>query len=167
MNDRIDRTDVAPALQELYEATYRRLVGVLTLATGRRDDAEEIAQEAFTRLIARWSRVSRFDDPAAWLRTVAFRLAIDRRRRLRRTLPWTPPAPRTARDEHALDIERAIAELPLGQRQVVLLHYYCDLTVNDVARTLGLAAGTVKSRLARARNSLAQSLDSEVIHDST
>lgn len=80
------------ALQALYRETYRPLVAALRLATGHREDAEEIAQEAFTRLVSQWEGVSGFDDPAAWVRMIAFRLVVDRRRRLvriaRRWITW-------------------------------------------------------------------------------
>lgn len=56
-------------------------------------------------------------------------------------------------------------QLPVAQRQVVLLHYLYDLRVEDVARVLGVAAGTVKSRLGRARSALAEKLTEEVSYD--
>ena len=71
-----DRTadDVLPDPREVYAACYGRLVGLLTLAAGSQAEAEDVVQEAFIRLLLRWERVCRYDDPEAWVRRVAFRL---------------------------------------------------------------------------------------------
>lgn len=155
------------ALQTLYREAYRPLVAALRLATGHKDDAEEIAQESFARLVSEWDRVSEFDDPAAWVRKVAFRLVIDRRRRLlrvaRRWITW-PADPAHDHDKN-MDVRHAIVQLPTAQRQVVVLHYLYDLRIEDVASILGVEPGTVKSRLSRARTALAVTLREEVSYD--
>lgn len=159
------RVNPAPErLEAFYEEGYRPLVRVLTLACGSREDAEEVAEEAFTRLLLHWSRVSEYDDPLAWVRMVAFRLVADRRRRLQRLArKWISPFNGATVDrDGSLDVERAVAALPLTQRQVVLLHYVYDCRVEDIARTLGVRVGTVKSRLGRARSALAEMLREEV-----
>jgi RNA polymerase sigma-70 factor (ECF subfamily) len=151
-----------------YAACYPRLVGVLALAAGSRADAEEVVQDAFVRLLPRWSTVSQYDDPEAWIRKVAFRLLSTRARRFRtgvrvmarlRPVASTPgPGP------DGIAVREALAALPLTQREVVVLHYYVDLSVDAIAAELGVAVGTVKSRLSRARTSLAPLL-SEGITD--
>lgn len=155
------------ALQSIYRECYKPLVAALTLATSNRSDAEEIAQEAFTRLVSRWARVSQYDDPAAWVRMVAFRLVIDRRRRLLRVArKWiNPPGEAAADRADAVDVGRALARLPVAQRQVVVLHYVYDLRVDDIAQVLQVRPGTVKSRLGRARDALSGMLREEVVHD--
>src|SRR4051794_8014389 len=75
----LSRTD--PRVRDLYAAAYPRLVRALALVCGGKDDAEEAVQEAFVRLLTRWSTVGGYDDPEAWVRLVAFRLAVRRRRR--------------------------------------------------------------------------------------
>lgn len=153
-------------LQDLYSSTYPRLVGLLTVAAGRREDAEEIVQEAFMRLIPRWDRIVEYDDPEAWLRGVAFRLLSNRRRLARRAsmapsdLDRDTAGPDRAR---ALDLAHQVARLPLAQREVLLLHYVYDMNVDDVARSLGVRVGTVKSRLARARQSLTEALNEQEV----
>jgi RNA polymerase sigma-70 factor (ECF subfamily) len=69
------------ALQQLYAASYARLVGVVGAIGGDRSDAEEAVQEAFMRLMGHWPKVSTYDDPEAWVRRVALRLVSNRRRR--------------------------------------------------------------------------------------
>ncbi|TCC20913.1 SigE family RNA polymerase sigma factor [Kribbella speibonae] len=149
-------------LREFYGAHQPRLVGVISLLTGSRAEAEDIVQEAFVRLVPRWEKVSRYDAPEAWVRLVALRLAANRHRdgnrftQLFHRLP-AENVPDPA-DRYTGDLEQALAGLPMPTRQVVVLHYVCDLSVAQVADTLGIAEGTVKSRLSRARDALSDSL---------
>src|SRR3954469_9349091 len=80
-----DPPDSADA-RAFYAGTYRRLVSTVALAAGSRADAEEVVQEAFLRLLPRWSKISGYDDPEAWVRTVAFRLLSNRARGARRAV---------------------------------------------------------------------------------
>jgi RNA polymerase sigma-70 factor (ECF subfamily) len=153
------------AVRDLYAACYGRLVGVVSLAAGSRAEAEECVQEAFVRLLGHWPRVSRYEDPEAWLRQVAFRLLANRLRKarngVRALLRHGPPPGVPEPTADRVDVAQALASLPLGQRQVVVLHYLVGLDVAEVARVLGTAPGTVKSRLARARDALAPLLREE------
>jgi RNA polymerase sigma-70 factor (ECF subfamily) len=139
----------------LYAASYARLVGVLTVATGSRPDAEEVVQEAFARLLPRWSTVGTYDDPEAWVRAVAFRLSASRWRRARvaaRALSRIGAAPDVEPpDGSRLDAERVLAGLPRAFREVLVLHHALGLPVEQVAAELRVPVGTVKSRLSRAR----------------
>ena len=63
-----------------------------------------------------------------------------------------------------IDVHRALQQLPLGQRQVVVLHHLCEMPVDDVAKALDIPVGTVKSRLSRARDALAPLLREESFH---
>lgn len=147
-------------LADLYARTCPRLIGLLTVIGGDRADAEEIAQDAFVRLVENWPKVRRYDDPEAWLRTVAVRLLVSRGRRRQvaaRGLGLlgrrTPSA--VAAESGDVDLVRALASLPLPQRAVVVLHHVHDLPVERVAELLHVPTGTVKSRLSRARAALA------------
>jgi RNA polymerase sigma-70 factor (ECF subfamily) len=71
----------AQDLRELYAASYARLVGVVGAVCQDRDEAEEAVQEAFVRLMGSWTKVSRYDDPEAWVRKVALRQVSNRRRK--------------------------------------------------------------------------------------
>jgi RNA polymerase sigma-70 factor (ECF subfamily) len=157
---------VSSDAREFYAGCYPRLVGLLALVSGNRADAEEVAQEAFVRLIPRWATVSAYDNPEAWVRTVAFRLLSNRRRRARNGLAALSRAEQPVVEGppsgDAVDVSRALAALTPGQRQVVVLHYFVDLSVDEIAHDLGIAAGTVKSRLARARAALAPLLAEDV-----
>ncbi|WP_183097892.1 RNA polymerase sigma factor [Nocardioides pelophilus] len=152
--------DPTDEVASLYAAACPRLIGFLTVVGGSRADAEEVAQDAFVRLLQRWSTLREYDDPEMWLRTVAVRLLISRHRRhtvARLALPRLASRDTAAPDavDDRLDLASAIARLPLDQRVVVVLHHLEDRPVDEIARALRLPAGTVKSRLSRARGALA------------
>jgi RNA polymerase sigma-70 factor, ECF subfamily len=148
-----------------YAGSYRRLLGQLFAVTGDLAEAENVLQEAYARAFARWSRVGGYDLPEAWVRRVAINLAAmaDRslRRRTRALLRLGPPPVVPELSPDLIDLHDALRALPLGQRQVIVLHHLVGLSVEEVARELRLATGTVKSRLARGRAAMAGSLDHE------
>lgn len=147
-----------------YIATVRRVVLYLYAACGDRSDAQDVAQEAFARAWQHWSKVAKYDDPEAWVRTVAWRLMINRWRGLRRRLaagarmgPPVDAAGGPSPDRVA--VVGALQQLPKAQRQVVALHYLLDMPVSEIAATTGTPVGTVKVWLSRARTTLARLLD--------
>jgi RNA polymerase sigma-70 factor (ECF subfamily) len=138
-----------------YAVTYARLVGVLARVCDGREDAEEVVQEAFVRLVQRWSKVSRYDDPEAWVRQVAFRLATSRWRRRRAgaaaLLRLGPARHVSAPSVDRVAVDAVLAPLTPAHRAVLVLHHAVGLSVDEIAAELGVAPGTVKSRLSRAR----------------
>jgi RNA polymerase sigma-70 factor (ECF subfamily) len=147
---------------ELYASNYGRLVVQVFAVTGNLADAEDAVQEAFARASVRWRRIGGYDSPEAWVRRVALNLAVSGRRRARRLrevlsrVPAPPPFPPLPAD--SLGLVEALKALPLPFRQVLVLHYLADLPVERVAGELGIAVGTAKSRLSRAREALARQL---------
>ena len=151
-------------IQELYAASYRRLLAQLIGVTGSVAEAEDVVQQAFVRGLDHPARLLGADSPEAWLRTVAVDLARSRWRRARRLVR---PAPRLLDEAPEADIEgslvllQALRRLPAGQREVIALHHLADLTVEQVADTLDLPTGTVKTRLSRGRAALSRLLVTE------
>jgi RNA polymerase sigma-70 factor (ECF subfamily) len=119
-------------------------------------------QEAYARAFVRWSRVRDYDLPEAWVRRVALNLAAmnakSLRRRSRALLRLGSPPHVPELSPEVIDLYDALRTLPLGQRQVIVLHHLAGLPVEEVARELRLAPGTVKSRLARGRAAIASAL---------
>jgi RNA polymerase sigma-70 factor, ECF subfamily len=150
------------SFEEFYTGTVGRLLGQLFVVTGDLHEAEEIVQEAITRAAARWARLRDYDVPEAWVRRVAMNLAADRVRSLRRhnrAMRRLGPAGEVLPvSVEALALAGALGTLPVRQRQVLVLHYLVDLPVGEVARTLDLPDGTVKSLLSRGRQALAAKL---------
>ena len=145
-----------------YAGAFSRLVGQLLLVTGELHEAEDVVQEAFARASVRWARLRHYDVPEAWVRRVAMNLAADRSRRARRQLAAlvrlgpAPPVPPVQLEELAL--LEALRALPISHRQVIVLHHLLGMPVEEVAATLTIPTGTVKTRLARGRRALAAQL---------
>lgn len=163
---RVTGMAMAPAdfVEEVYDASYPRLVVQLLALCGDQAEAEDLVQEAFVKAIGHRASFERLDNPEAWLRTVAVNLLRSRWRRavvLKRLLPKVPGSQRTldlTPDRVAL--VSALAKLDLPLREVVTLHHISDLPVAEVARTLGIPEGTVKTRLVAGRKELA-----DLLHD--
>lgn len=154
-------TDGDAAFEEFYRTHYRSLVRVLFPIVVDRHGAEEVAQEAFLRAYREWSKISRYDDPAGWLHRVAVRVAVSRWRRLRSAAAALarhgPPPPATADvgDDVSLTVLTALRQLPLSQRQVLVMHHLLGFPVALIADELRVPIGTVKARLSRGRTALA------------
>jgi len=152
--------------EEFYAANYGRVAAMVTALLGHRGEADDIAQEAFTRALAHWPRLSGYELPEAWVRQVAMRLAIDSGRRLRRalrTMPLLRAAAHTAEPEPGdalpfTPLGRALSRLPIREREVLVLYYVADLTVPQIAADRGIPPGTVKARLAAGRRRLERDL---------
>lgn len=149
----------APSFDAFYAAAAPDLVRSLYAMTGDLTIAQDCVQEAAARAWQRWDAIGGYDDPAAWVRTVAWRLAVSRLRRvkvgiglLRRQGP-PPDVPDSSPDRVAL--VAALRQLPEAQRRAVVLHHLCDLSVEQVATETGAPVGTVKARLSRGRTALA------------
>jgi RNA polymerase sigma-70 factor (ECF subfamily) len=139
----------------LYTAEFPRLAGYLTALTGNGEIGREAAQEAFTRLFARWRAVR---EPRAFAYVVGTNLCRQhwkqsgRERSAVQALGAALPAGRPAYDPWLRDL---VQRLPVRLREVVLLHYYADLPVAEVAAAIHRPVGTVKRRLHEARALLA------------
>lgn len=140
-------------------ASIRRAVG---LVVNDRELARECVDEAMTRAHGRWHQVSAMDRPAGWVYRVAINEARSRDRRLGLERDRRPPGPLAAVPgaDAVADpaIAAAIARLPLDQRSVVVLRFYLEWSTEEVAEAIGVAPGTVKSRLHRALRRLESSL---------
>ncbi len=150
------------AIRDLYLAQYGQLAGWAAHLVGDRELAHDFATEAFTRLLSRWQTVS---DPRPWLyMTVAnqvkdhWRKSERERRALAKVATIAEPESQAAYDPAIRDL---VQRLPERLRSVVLLHYYADLPVRDVAAALGKAEGSVKRSLYDARQQLLAALDGD------
>ncbi len=147
------------AFDEFYAGSYRRLVGRVYAMCGDLAEAQDCVQEAFIRAWDKRRSLDADQSPEAWVRTVAFRLAVSRWRRARKALlppdrafaSSTVPEPSVSR----VALVRALQQVPPDQRRAIVLHHLCDLSVADIALETGVPAGTVKARLSRGRAALA------------
>lgn len=138
-----------------------------------REAAADAVQEAFVKAHLRWRRISRYDDPVGWIRRVAInRLRDDHRRRRRKQRALDRLAhesPTHTTDPEIDEFDRLLAALPRQQRATTALFYVAGLGIAEIADTLDIAEGTVKSHLhdarSRLRPLLASPIDPEDRHD--
>lgn len=145
--------------EALYVTHFGPLSGYLLSLVGDPGVAVDLAQEAFTRLLSRWRSVR---DPRAWVFFVATNLARDHWRGVQRDRALVRESSRTAEEvagPHDPWLADLVARLSPRLREVVLLHYYADLPLSDVARLTRRPLGTVKRRLHEARRQLADSME--------
>ncbi|WP_199904928.1 RNA polymerase sigma factor [Nocardioides sediminis] len=154
-------------IDELYDASYGRLVVQMLALCGNQADAEDAVQEAFVRALLHRERLAHADRPEAWLRTVALNQLRNhwRHTKVARRLLVQVPGPRAGLDlgpDHVA-LVAALQQLDATSREVVVLHHLAGLSVSEVGHQLGMPEGTVKSRLSRSRARLAGLLDDQ--HD--
>jgi RNA polymerase sigma-70 factor (sigma-E family) len=157
----------ASAFDELYRAEYPAMVRLAYLLVRDRELAVEVTHDAFARVLERWDRLDR---PGAYLRTAvvnASRDALRRRifRRSRSHIAGLVEVVSPARDDYLAD---ALARLQPKRRAAIVLRYYLDLPEAEIASTLGVRPGTVKSLLHRGladlRTAFSESTDLDAIH---
>ncbi len=145
--------------EEFYEHAVRRLTGQLFVMLGDLHEAQDVVQEAFVRGWSRRRQLARDGAPEAWIRKVAWRLAVSRWRGLRRAEDaWRRhggPSEVAGPDTGSVELVEALRGLSPQQRRTVTLHYVCDLSVEQIAAETGLSGGTVKTHLSRGRAALA------------
>ncbi len=139
---------------------WSRLVGTLTLYTGDRLLGEELAQETLARVCRDWARIRNLESPGGWAHRVGVNLAISQRRRQRSArraatrLAQQPESSNVSDVAGAMAVRAAVAQLPERQRRALVLRYYADLTVREVADAMHVPEGTVKTLTRKAIEAL-------------
>lgn len=146
---------------------YPRVVAAVALITGVRQDAADAVQDALVGYLAK-PPARDITNLAAWITVVASNRARDIRRSRaaeNRALARVGVDEVAADSPHVegldIDVREAVAALPQQQRQVCVLHYLLDQSVETIAEGLGVSTGTVKTQLHRARKALAARLRRE------
>ncbi len=158
----------ASAFEQLYRANVDRVYGLCLRMTGERSEAEDCVQEAF---IQAWNKLDKFRGDSSfgtWMHRVAVNVVLGRMRKSKReqdrirAVSEVAPARETIADDGELrDLEQAINELPSGARHVFVLHAVYGYSHGETGDMLGIAEGTSKAQLSRARRLLTQQLDTE------
>jgi RNA polymerase sigma-70 factor (sigma-E family) len=166
VRDAVVRQDVDTAIAELYSGQWTRLVRLAALLTRDASVAEEIVQDAFVSLHRRWAELAEHTSAAAYLRTSVVngaRSALRHRgveEKYRQPGPPEPAGP----EEHAVRADSdarvmaALRTLSRRQQEVLVLRYYGDYSEQDIAATLGLSKGAVKSHAHRGLIALREAL---------
>ncbi len=157
------------AFAQLMAGSIDRMHAVAGLILGDPDDARDATQEAF---VSAWRELHRLRDPErfdAWLRRLLVNACHDigrkRRAHLRLTSPLVEVGPTADGDWQRIDeadrLGRAISQLPLEQRTVLVLAHYLDLTGPEIAAAMGTPVGTVRSRTRYAVRALRAALEAD------
>lgn len=150
------------SFDEFYASSVRRITSQLHAITGNRADAEDAVADAYARAWQRWTRVSGYDDPEGWVRTVAYRTFVSSwRKAVSRNVAhrrYGAPADEAGLSPDYVAIIVALRQIQADQRRAIVLHHLVGLSVEQIARETGAPTGTVKARLARGRRALAQLL---------
>src|SRR5271166_4284867 len=155
------RTSDQEAVEELFNACYPRLAGWVRRLVDDDETAHEIASEAFTRLLSRWTGL---DNPQSYLYMIATNLVRDhwrktkRERRAIRSVTAGATADPVAYPVQDVDVRNLIASLPPRLRDPFLLHYYGGFAIREVATLLRRPEGTIKADLFAARAKLKTAL---------
>ena len=148
--------------ESFFQAEYHSLCQALVLLVGDAFEAEEIAQETMTRLLERWDRIGVMDSPTGYAYRTALNLQRKRIRRLavraKRRFASVPVADFGSEAGERQDVRRALAMLPDGQREALILIDWLDMDTEEAAQALGIKAASVRVRLHRARSSLREAL---------
>lgn len=172
------------AFGELFDRFERSIYGLCYHLTNDADAAADAAQQAFVNAFRRIGQLQHPEAFASWLRSAAVNACRHRRRQRRRQQTWTDafgadgpdagaeladqratPAEQVARDELSAEVRAALQALSPEHREVIVLHHLQEVPLADIAATLGVAVGTVKSRLGRGRRRLAELLRAYVEPD--
>jgi len=151
----------------LFTAEATRLVSLARFFVEDRTAAEDLVQEAFIRLSRSAHRIRDPERAAAYLRSIVINLARDHNRRGLVSLRHRPPAvldepsaeETAAARESRSEVVAALRLLPHRQRDCLVLRYYLDLPVDQIAATLGISANSVKTHLQRGMRALATTLE--------
>ncbi len=153
-------------LRALYQREFEQLVGLAHWMVGSRGLAEELVQDTFVRLVQRPPVLSNPEALSAYVRSAVLNGSRSKVRRLILERRYAKREAEQARSGEVAVLETdpdqsvrdAIARLPMRQRECVVLRFYADLTVDGIADTVGISAGSVKTHLHRAMVSLKKTL---------
>jgi RNA polymerase sigma-70 factor (ECF subfamily) len=172
--DRVLRGD-RDGYAELVHRYQGRLFGLVLMMVRRHDAADDVAQETFVRAFTHLEQYDRTRPFYPWLATIGVRLAQNwlrhearsslRDAASRRDDEGVAPAAAAAvfADERRRQVWAAVATLSSGERTVVMLHYRDEMSLGDIAQTLGVTTGTVKTLIFRARRHLRERLGVELL----
>jgi RNA polymerase sigma factor (sigma-70 family) len=151
------------AFDVLCRGVFPRLVSALTLHTGDRELARDLAQEALARAWRDWDRVQHLDAPEAWVFRTALNLASSWFRRVRTARSKAPMLAVVAEEQGSdpavsMALRDAVGALPRRQRTAVIARYQLDLSITETATAMGCAEGTVRALTAQGTASLRAAL---------
>ena len=158
-----DSSEPYASFDDFYQREARRVAGLAYVLSGSPSAAEDLAHDAFVQALRNWNKISRYDNPGAWLSKVVANAAVSaiRRRKAELKALFLLRGDRTAFENTPTDnsLWEAVRRLPKRQAQSVALRYWDGRTNRETAEILGCSVTTVKTHLARAKHTLAETLN--------
>jgi RNA polymerase sigma factor (sigma-70 family) len=161
----LDAAETVPAavtFEDFFVAEHDRLFRALLMLTGKREEADDLAQEALLRAYERWDRVGMMDSPAGYVYRTALNLHRNRLRgllvRARRVFAAVPEEDVSVPMAASHDVRNAVAQLPRGQREALVLVDWLGLGSEEAGQVLGIEASSIRVRLHRAHAALRELL---------
>jgi RNA polymerase sigma-70 factor, ECF subfamily len=148
-------TSTLSSIERLYREEGRRLWWALVAYSGDREVANDAVAEAFTQALGRGDALG---DPLAWIWRVAFRIAAGELKR-RGQSDHRLPDVASADEQRANELVALLRRLPERQRAAIVLHYYADRPVREVAAALHVTPATARVHLHRGRRRLMRLLE--------
>jgi RNA polymerase sigma-70 factor (ECF subfamily) len=159
------RSGCVESFGRLYEHYYAPMVWLAYSILLDRDLAQDAAQEAFARACARLADLRQSDRFGVWLgcicRNEARQVLRDRRRQMPVLDPDEPRVKPAGADGYDNTVKQAVGQLPEVYREVVVLHYYNDMSYEQIHQTLGISVDCIKGRLNRARKKIGRVLQQQ------
>ncbi len=156
--DPADAEYLRPTFGAFYAEANTPVTRALALALGDPELGAEAAHEAMARCFAHWSKVGDYDNPAGWVYRVGLNWGRSMRRRMVRSLPFLRPDSVELPPVADPQIQRALSELDIKLRSVVVCRFLLDWSTQETADALNIKPGTVKSRVHRALSLLEKEL---------
>jgi RNA polymerase sigma-70 factor (ECF subfamily) len=151
---------------EFYASTTRAVIAQVYAMVGDLAEAEDAVAEAYARAWQRWRQLHQYGDPAGWVRTVAYRIAVSSWRRARNRATaherYSSATPVDSGDGQTLALVDALRQLPATQRRAVVLHHLVGLSVAEISAETGGSVSAVKQWLSRGRRALAATLGDDL-----
>ncbi len=162
---RLSSASAKAEFEEFFRRHHRELARLAYSMTGNRTEADDVVGDAFASAWERWDRVQAADSPLAYVRKIVVNLSVERvrtavrdRQRHRLMTPLTRWFYHSPDIGGAVDLQAAVLALPPGRRACVVMRHVLDLPEEEVARTLGISLGTVKSQTSKGLSQLRSQL---------
>jgi RNA polymerase sigma-70 factor (sigma-E family) len=166
------RPDADAGVEQLFRVHRLSMVRLALLLVDDRETAEDVVQDAFAALHRRWGSLQSDDAAIGYLRTSVVngaRSVLRRRRTVRRnpqpsedSLTAAPSDAHLMLAEEHREVLAALQQLPSRQREVIVLRYWAELGEAQIAQTLGISLGSVKSSASRGRDAIAAMLGGQL-----
>jgi RNA polymerase sigma-70 factor (ECF subfamily) len=158
----ITTADTIRNFETFFSAHRNSLIRALAMSLNDHALATEAVDEAMTRAVQHWGKVSKYNKPEGWVYRVAMNWATSRFRRRKRDRDFAPKIARVDHHDSAgfdADVQQALTQLSDDHRSVLVLRYFFDWDVQSTASALEISTGTVKSRTSRALEAMSHLLD--------